>query len=130
VLGLHFVARRDGDADLAPPDGAFWVARRAGAPVGCVGARALDALTVELKRMYVAPAARGAGVARRLVAAAEDWARARGAATAVLDTRPELEAACRLYRATGWVEVAPYNDNDAAGLWFAKALGRPGGPTG
>ena len=111
------------DDDLAPPDGRFWVARLDGAPVGCLGARDLGGAGVELKRLFVLPAARGHGAGQRLVAAAEDWARSRGAERVVLDTSSVLAPAIALYRRTGWVEVTPYNDNPYADLWFAKALG-------
>ena len=40
----------------------------------------------------------------------------------VLDTHVTLDAAIALYRSSGYVEIEPYNDNDDAGLWFAKPL--------
>ena len=111
-----------GDADLAAPRGAFWVARRAGEPAGCVGARLRAGGDAEVKRLYVAHSARGLGLGRRLLGAVEGWARERGAARLVLDTRAALTAARRLYGAEGFREVAPYNDNPDAQLWFAKPL--------
>ncbi len=110
------------DLDLAPPGGAFWVAARGGVDVGCVGGRALDAATVEVKRLYVAPTARGSGLGRRLLAHVEAWARARGAQRVVLDTARGLVAASALYRASGYAEVAPYNANPHAELWFGKRV--------
>jgi GNAT superfamily N-acetyltransferase len=123
LLHDHFRATRDGDADLAPPDGEFWIARWDRRPVGCVGARSLPGGDVEVKRLYAAPETRGRGVGRALLAAAEAWARARGAGRLVLDTRSELTAACALYRRTGWVEVEAYNAGATpADVWFAKEL--------
>ena len=45
-----------------------------------------------------------------------------GATEAVLDTNVALTAAGSLYRASGYVEIEPYNDNPNATLWFAKPL--------
>ena len=129
AMGLTWQLAADADADLAGPDGAFWLARLAGGAsdvLGCVGARAValaDGPAVEVKRLWVSGAARGLGLGARLLDVVERWARDRGATRLVLDTRGELEAATRLYRRTGWVEVAPYNDNADAQLWFSKPLG-------
>ena len=85
--------------------------------------------------MYVRPAARSRGVAAALLAALEDAARARGYRVARLDTGPKQVHAQRLYRAAGYDEVPPYNDNPFACFWGEKRLssGAPGrvgsGPT-
>ncbi|WP_432499222.1 GNAT family N-acetyltransferase [Kineococcus gypseus] len=110
------------DEDLAAPGGAFWVARRGGRPVGCVGVRLLDGGDAEVKRLYVDPAARGLGLAHRLMTTAEDWARERRAPRLVLDTHAALTAALRLYEREGFAQVERYNDNPDAQLWFAKPL--------
>lgn len=110
------------DADLAPPEGCFWVARADGEPVGCVGARALATGDVEVKRLFVVPAGRGRGTAQRLLGAVERWASGRRARRVVLDTAADLVAAVGLYQRAGFVEVEPYNDNPHAELWFAKPL--------
>ncbi|WP_431781790.1 GNAT family N-acetyltransferase [Streptomyces chumphonensis] len=109
-------------ADLTPPSGVFLVVRMGGEPVACAGVRRLDGDAAELKRMYVASAARGRGVAKGLLDAAEEAARRLGAARMVLDTRAELEAARRLYERRGYAEVPPYNANAMAGHWYAKPL--------
>ena len=121
-----------GDDDLAAPGGAFWVARLDGEPVGCVGVRTLAGPlvlpgsplvgAVELKRLFTRPAARGHGVGRALLAAAEAWAAGRGAAAVALDTDAALVAAGRLYRAAGYRAVEAYNTNPYAGVWMAKPL--------
>ena len=68
------------------------------------------------------PAARGRGLGRVLLGALEEHARAAGAATLVLDTNRSLEAAGGLYRSTGFLPVAPYNDNPNATDWYGKTL--------
>ncbi|MEW1956766.1 GNAT family N-acetyltransferase [Kineococcus sp. NPDC059986] len=102
---------------LVPPQGAFVVA---GERLGCVGVRTLPDGAVEVKRMFVTPAARGTGLGRRLLLWCEDWARERGASRLVLDTHAALTAACTLYRSSGFQEVERYNDNPHAQVWFAK----------
>src|SRR5687767_9870294 len=58
-------------ADFAPPAGRFLVLYDGDRPVACGGLRRLDAGAAEIKRMYVAPEARGRGYSRRLLAALE-----------------------------------------------------------
>ncbi len=96
--------------DVAEGRGAFLVVRMDGTPVGCGAVRLLDAETGELKRMYVAPAARGTGLGRRLVAALEAEARALGARRLVLETGIRQQAALALYRATGFHPIPLYGE--------------------
>ena len=110
-------------AELTPPNGSFLVVRdEDGTAIGCGGVKLLDADTAEVKRMWLAPAARGHGAGRALLAALEDAARALGATQGRLDTSAHLDAALALYRRTGWAEVPAYNDNAYATHWFAKEL--------
>jgi GNAT superfamily N-acetyltransferase len=90
--------------------GAFLVVYRDGAPVGCGALRRLDAETAELKRMYVAPAARGTGLGRRLLDALEAEARALGVRRLVLETGTRQTAALALYRATGFRPIPLYGE--------------------
>ena len=94
----------------------------AGVPVCGGGLKRLDAETVEIKRMYVAPEARGRGVAGTLLAALEDAARDLGYARARLDTGPEQPHAEQLYRAAGYEEIGNFNDNPVASFWGEKRL--------
>jgi GNAT superfamily N-acetyltransferase len=107
-------------ADFLAPRGACLVAADT-RPLGCVLLRALDAGTAEVKRLYVMEAARGMGLARRLMAAAEDQARAMGYAALKLDTHRNLTPAIALYQALGWEPIAPYTGAPAT-HWFGKAL--------
>ena len=108
--------------DLLPPAGVLLVARLRGRPVGC-GALKLHRLApAELKRMWVAPDARGLGLGRRLLAELERHARAAGARAARLETNRALKEAIALYRSSGYREVAPFNDEPYAHHWFEKRL--------
>jgi ribosomal protein S18 acetylase RimI-like enzyme len=109
-------------AEMAPPHGAFFVVELDGAAVACGGVRRLPGGAGEIKRMYVAPAARGLGVGRELLRRLEDEARALGCATARLDTGPRMSAALGLYRAAGYREIADYNANPHAAYWMEKPL--------
>jgi ribosomal protein S18 acetylase RimI-like enzyme len=76
----------------------------------------------DAKRMWVAPRARGIGLGRRLLAELERHARERGVTTLRLETNRVLREAIALYRAAGFEEVAPFNDEPHAHHWFAKPL--------
>jgi DNA-binding MarR family transcriptional regulator/predicted N-acetyltransferase YhbS len=110
-------------AGLRPPAGLFVVARLHGEAIGCGALTWQDGGTAAyLKRMWVAREARGLGVGRRLLAELESLAAAHGASTARLETNATLVEAIALYRAAGYREVAPFNDEPYADLWFAKPL--------
>jgi putative acetyltransferase len=114
--------------EVAQGRGAFFVAHRAGEPVGCGAVRLLDAETAELKRMYVAPAARGTGLGRRLVATLEQEARVLGARRLVLETGIRQGAALALYRATGFEAIPLYGEyvlSPATSVCLGKALALP-----
>jgi putative acetyltransferase len=107
-----------------PTADAFLIARIDDVAVGCGAVRFLDASTAEVKRMYVAPAARGNGVGRRLLEDLEAFARSRGAQRLVLETGPLQVEALALYERAGfmttpcWGEYA-YGKNS---LCFEKPL--------
>lgn len=58
-----------------------------------------------LEGLFVAPAARRRGVARALVAAVRDWARAQGLAELCSDTGLENQASRAMHRALGFAET-------------------------
>lgn len=109
-------------SQFEPPTGACLVGYAGGEPV-CVGAvkRLGDGLC-EIKRMYVAPAGRSRGVARALLGALEDAARALGYQRVRLDTGPEQPHAKALYLSAGYREIDDYNRNPAASFWAEKEL--------
>jgi|SRR5438309_1546568 len=109
-------------SEFAPPGGTFLVLRRDGALLGCGGFKRDTGEAAYLKRMWVAPEARGLGLGKRLLRALEDKARALGYSRVRLETERSLVEAQQLYRASGYAEVAPFNDELYAHHWFEKAL--------
>jgi len=109
-------------AEFAPPRGTFLVARLHGRPVGCGGLKPISAEAAYLKRMWIAPSARGLGLARRLLRALEESARAMGYSVVRLETNKALTEAQQLYRSSGYREVKPFNDERYAHHWFEKVL--------
>jgi DNA-binding MarR family transcriptional regulator len=115
------------DADeLRPPAGVLLVAYLRDEAVGCGAVRHHPGAPSEIKRMWVAETARGLGLGRRLLGELEARAAATGAAATCLETNRALVEAIGLYRSTGYVEVAPFNDEPFADHWFEKRLGSSG----
>jgi GNAT superfamily N-acetyltransferase len=113
--------------EMVPPHGIFLLVELDDSVVACGGIRRLSETIAEIKRMYVAPASRGRGVARALLTRLEDEARVLGCRFARLDTGRHMTAALGLYRSTGYVEIPDYNGNPHAGHWMEKSLhGWPG----
>lgn len=128
----------DGDAtplattDFAPPNGLYLIAYDGqGTPVASGGWRAQDDNgegnqngDAELKRMYVVEEMRGRGLARRILAALEEDARAAGRIRMVLETGAKQPEAVALYRSSGYEPCGKfgyYRFHDLS-LCFAKAL--------
>jgi putative acetyltransferase len=106
--------------DYAPPRGALLVARLGDQVGGCVALRPLDGETCELKRLFVSPSARGAGLGRLLAEAIVAEARRLDYATIRLDTTPGMETAQTLYAQLGFREIAPYRHNPVDGTRFLE----------
>jgi GNAT superfamily N-acetyltransferase len=109
-------------SELRPPGGAYYVGYEGTEAVAGGGLRRLSGRVAEIKRMYVRPEARSRGLAAELLGTLEDAARALGYAAVRLDTGPKQVHAQRLYRAAGYVEVPPYNENPFACFWGEKRL--------
>jgi ribosomal protein S18 acetylase RimI-like enzyme len=116
------------DDELTPPAGLLLVATLHGEPVGCGGVKLHGDGPAEIKRMWVAPAVRGLGLGRRLLAELEEHAAAGGVSVLRLETNRALDEAIGLYRAAGYREVAAFNDEPYAHHWFEKSLGRAATP--
>ncbi len=109
------------DAQLRLPDGLFVVANSDGEPVAGGGVRRCDGFG-EIKRMWVHPDWRGAGLGSRMLRRLEDEAAALGYRVVRLDTRHLLTDAIALYQRSGYQEIDRYNDNPYATHWFEKRL--------
>ncbi|MCI3225957.1 GNAT family N-acetyltransferase [Streptomyces sp. NP-1717] len=95
-----------------------------GTAVGCGGLRALGAGIGEIKRMYVAPASRGSGVAPRVLAALEEWAREQGWSSLRLETGDAQPDAVRFYTRSGYGPIpafGAYAESDNS-LCFERPL--------
>ena len=112
----------DAAAYFNPPNGAFVVAARDDAVLGCAAVQFLDDDRGEIKRMWVAPDARARGVATRLLSYLEELVRASGRETVLLDTNGTLTEAVALYTKNGYRPTERYNDNPYADHWFVKTL--------
>jgi DNA-binding MarR family transcriptional regulator len=107
---------------MAPPAGVFVVATSDGEPVACGGVQQIAPGTGEIKRMWVDPGWRGAGLGARMLAHLEDRARDLGNRRIHLDTHGSLVEAIGMYAKAGYEKVERYNDNPYAQAWFAKEL--------
>jgi len=130
-LGVD-LAYQDFEAELAglpgkyaPPAGELLLALASdGQPLGCVALRPIEPQgCCEMKRLYVAPAARGLGLGRALVDAILETAAGTGYGELRLDTLPDMIDAQALYERMGFVRIAPYYDTPMTGTVFmARAL--------
>ena len=96
--------------DVTNDRGTFLVARADGVAVGCGAVRRISPTTGEVKRMFVAPAARGRGVGGRLLAALEQWAAAAGITQLVLEAGDRQSEAIRLYERAGFVAIPCFGE--------------------
>jgi DNA-binding MarR family transcriptional regulator/GNAT superfamily N-acetyltransferase len=108
--------------EVRPPAGQFFIAYLHGEPVGCGAVKHHPDAPAEIKRMWISPQVRGLGLGRRLLETLEACARAGSARVAHIETSAVLTEALSLYRRTGWVEVAPFNDEPFADHWLEKEL--------
>lgn len=107
--GAHDLAAGDFD----PPRGVYLVARREGHLAGGVGIRPIvePALRIgEVKRLWVRPDLRRAGVAHALMDAAIARAKALDYTALYLETGPKQPGARALYIQLGWERVDSYPD--------------------
>ncbi|WP_419995667.1 GNAT family N-acetyltransferase [Streptomyces boninensis] len=119
-------------AHFEPPHGVYLLAYdEDDAPVATGGWRAMSATPeglrdgdAEMKRMFVIREARGQGLARAMIAALEDSARAAGRLRMVLETGGEQPEAIALYRSSGYAPAERYGHyrNEPDAEYYAKDL--------
>lgn len=89
----------------ASRNGGFWVAVDGDEIVGMFGLEAFGDHAMELRRMYVAPGARRQGIARRMLAFAEQECRRRNRLQLQLSTSELQQDALAMYRNAGYEAV-------------------------
>ncbi|MFT4035364.1 MAG: GNAT family N-acetyltransferase [Patulibacter sp.] len=110
-------------AELAPPDGGFFIAWRDGHPVACGGFKALDEPGLaEIKRIYVIPRYRSRGIAGEVLRFVEQRARDAGYTRVRLQHGSGQPHAMALYLASGYQPIPDYNGNPYAAHWAEKQL--------
>lgn len=111
-------------AEFAPPRGVFLVGLLDGVPSVTGGWREIEPGLVEIKRMYVVPAARRRNLARRMLAELESSAAIAGAVRVVLNTGREQPEAVALYESSGYESVPGFGHYACTpgALFYGKAL--------
>jgi GNAT superfamily N-acetyltransferase len=108
----------------------FFVLRVDAEPVGCGGLLLVDRADGgdpaygEVKRMYVRPQARGAGLGERVLQRLADEALGHGAAVLRLETGVHQRAAIALYERLGFRRIPPFGPytDDPLSLCYEKRL--------
>jgi len=119
---------------LTKPEVAFFVARSDGLVVGCAAMVNSGDGWAEIKRMFVAPAARGQQVGRKLLLEIETTAAQRGLTVLRLETGIKQPQALALYRSAGYRDIGPFGPYalDPLSLFMEKSVvgASPPNPSG
>jgi putative acetyltransferase len=111
--------------ELDRPGVRFLLARQGARAIGC-GALVLGPAggEGELKRLFVAPEARGLGVGRRVLVALEGIAQGEGVRVLRLETGVAQPESLGLYRSHGYRERGPFGgyDPDPLSVFMEKTL--------
>ena len=106
--------------EYAAPTGAFILAEDEGQYLACIGVRRFSDDIGEIKRLYVAPAARGRGLGRVLVERIIVAAQQIGYRSVLLDTLPFMKEAQALYLSLGFKPTTAYRFNPVEGSAFLR----------
>ncbi|EIE50192.1 putative acetyltransferase protein [Citreicella sp. 357] len=112
------------DSDALCADGiTFYGAEEDGELLGCAALARRDGYG-EVKSMFVAPVARGIGVARRLLAHLETEAKVEGLTLLRLETGNKLAAAVSLYERHGYIRRPPFGAyrSNGSSLFYEKTV--------
>ena len=109
-------------AAFASPDGVVLLAHDGQAVLGCAALRRFDAISCEMKRVFVSTRQQGNGTGRRLCRALIEHAKAQSFSLMRLDTDIRSYEAIGLYRALGFEDCAPYADYPTRFLPYAVFL--------
>ena len=99
---------------IVEPGGEVFLLFENGVARGACAMLKVDAVTFELTKMGVDPSAQGRGYAQRLMQAAIDFARRRGAERIVLRSHTSLRNAIAIYRKFGFIESQLGRDEEYA----------------
>ncbi|MCL2580611.1 MAG: GNAT family N-acetyltransferase [Oscillospiraceae bacterium] len=108
------------DAKYALPGGRLYIAYLGNQAAGCIALRKMSETQCEMKRLYVRPEFRGAGVAKALAEQIIADAKALSYRSIWLDTLPVLGEAIKLYEKLGFARCESYNNSPIAGAVFMK----------
>lgn len=106
----------------APPDGRLFLAMDGTTAAACIALRRFDAVSGEVKRLYVRPAYRGHRLGDRLAAVVIEAARAVGYRRLLLDTLDHMHAARALYARAGFTEIGAYYHNPIPGAVYMEKV--------
>lgn len=77
-------------------------------PLGCGAMKAYEPGTMEIKRMYMLPEARGKGIAAEILTALEVWAKELAITRCILETGHKQPEAIALYKKCGYQLIPNY----------------------
>lgn len=113
-LPVHEAVERD-LADIAkfqPPGGRILLAFVENVAVGIACLQRIGPATAEVKRMYVRPSSRRAGLGRAMLERLIEAAKQAGYGSIRLDSPDFMTAAHALYRSSGFVDISPYPESE------------------
>ena len=92
--------------------------------VGCGALREFDAQAIEIKRMYVPPANRNKGIAKKVLLELETWSKELGFKKCILETGKKQLDAVALYTKNGYNAIPNYGqyENIETSVCFEKKL--------
>jgi putative acetyltransferase len=107
-----------------PTLGTYLISYYSDQPVGMAAHRPIDAITTEVRRMFVVKRVRRIGIARALLERIEEHASSVGFARMVLETGNRQLPAMRLYEAYGFTRIEPFGQykHDPTSVCYSKSI--------